>query len=350
LQSKLENPQKNPSVEYQISFLGAQSFYSDETTVIGVRRILPGHYVKNGKPTPYIDYLSYLGDEPANPAAFRDLAETIFFDLTKDRNTLLISRGTVSKALAGISKKLHLEKKFQYLHAYSPFQFLEEKQAVQQVAREIDISVRFQETALSGDIDLEDTRVFTGEIGDQLLGRPKNPALLNYGLPAKSISPDEVAKIWINFSDTFGRESGFTASKRIQALIESESVAREAYTLLVGNLANVFEYMKSKDYLHRVMLLNYLVKGRYRMWAHSQDSLDWVHPFADWQLFYYCFRRPSSEKVSCGGVQKWISLESWRPYLSELPWKRGMSGFGIPAKNKFRRNSKIQRLEVQALH
>jgi asparagine synthetase B (glutamine-hydrolysing) len=363
LMAKLENPQKNRSIEFQMGFLGGQSFYSDETTVQGIRRILPGHYVKNGKATPYIDYLSYLGDEPPNPLLFRNLTESIFSDLVATENTLLLSGGTDSTALAAISKKLRVDKSFHYLNIFSSLQLSEEKETVEQVAKDMELEVRFQEILLSGDIDPEishrqfcfwienpfpgkrkaielngrsQTRIFTGEIGDQLFGGPKNPALLNYAFQTKNISPEAVAKIWVNLSDTYGRESGFATNNRIEAVIESDSVAREAYTQLVGNIADVFEKMKSKDYLHRIMLLNYLVKGPYRMWAYSQDSLDWAHPFADWQLFDYCFRRPSNEKVSSGGISKSILLEHWRSYLSELPWQKGKSGFGIPAKNKFR--------------
>jgi hypothetical protein len=114
-----------------------------------------------------------------------------------------------------------------------------------------------------------------------------------------------------------------------------DPLAHRVYEELVGSIALTFDLMRSKDYLHRILMLNYLIKGPYRLWAYSQDTLDWQHPFADWRLFDLCFRSPANEKVNGGGVQKWILWNLWQPYLSETPWRTKKHGFGIPAKDKF---------------
>ncbi len=363
LLATLDSPEKNPSVYYQLNFLGGHSFFSDATTVKGIRRVCPGHYVKNGVAKPYIDFWSYLGDEPGDPVKFRQTVEQIILEYAQpNENALLLSGGTDSTAIAGITKKLGMEDRFRYIHAYSPLQIYSEKKNVEQIAEEMHLPVHFQEVKYSGDIDEEVSRrqfgfwienpfpgkrravelagcesrtIFTGEIGDQLFGGPKNPALLNYAFQTKNISAEQVARIWVNLSDSYGRECGTLPSKRVRALSEMDPLAHTAYEELVGNIASNFELMRSRDFLHRILMLNYLIKGPYRMWAYSQDTLSWRHPFADWRLFDLCFRSPSNEKVRDGGVQKWILWNEWKSYLSEIPWRTKKHGFGIPAKDKF---------------
>lgn len=359
----LPKKEVNPAIQYQIKFLGGQSFFSDETTFHGIRRVMPGQYVKNHKAYPYIDYWSYEGDANCDRKKFSELMEDAVNRDISEKNILLLSGGTDSTALAGILKKLGRVDRFQFVHTYSPIQQFSEKDQVEEISREMGIPVHFREVLFTGDIDQEvsrrqfsfwvenpfpgkrssiegladaSTKIFTGEIGDQLFGGPKNPALLNYAMQTKEISPLDIAKIWVNLSDSYGRECGTKPSKRVQVMFEMDPLARTVYEQLIACIASQFELLRSKDYLNRIMMLNYLIKGPYRVWAYSQDTLQWVHPMASWEIFDYCFQVSSYEKVRDGGTQKWILFDQWKNYLSPIPWRSKKNGFGIPAKNKFK--------------
>lgn len=359
----LPTKEENNAIEYQIKFLGGQSFYSDETSFKGIRRVMPGQYVKNSISHPYIDYWSYEEDQFCDRARFGQLMETAVEQDIGQKNILLLSGGTDSTALGGILKKLNKTKSFRFVHAHSSLQQFSEKESVEKISKDMDLPIEYREIYFSGDIDPEisrrqfsfwienpfpgkrkaiealvdeTTKIFTGEIGDQLFGGPKNPALLKYAIQAKEISPIELAKMWVNLSDSYGRECGILPSKRIQVMFEMDPLARTVYEQLVAYIASQFELMKSKDFLNRIMMLNYLIKGPYRVWAYSQDTFQWCHPLASWEVFDFSFRVSSNNKVRDEGVQKWILFDQWKEFLSPVPWRSKKNGFGIPTKNKFK--------------
>lgn len=366
--STLPESRINPKVKAEIELLGGQTFYDDETTYVGAHRILPGHYLRNGKQFSYINFFDYCGDESAQSDYFSTLVEKSISELVTDHNLLLLSGGTDSTAIAGVVKKLKIEDKFKFVHAYSRLQPLTERPLVEKIAREMKLDVIYEQIEYSGNIlptqsqrqfsfwienpflakrlSVENSghsncRIFTGELGDQLFGGPKNSALLCYALQSEGISAEEIAIAWINLSATYGRSAGVKPSVRLRYIIEDNEGGREAYENLLNKLAQTFSRIKSKDYLNRIMLMNYVVKGPYRTWAYSQDEFDWVHPFASWDLFDYVFRLKSSERINAGGVQKKILLDCWRNHLSELPWRMPKQGFGIPSLSKLRREPKL---------
>jgi asparagine synthetase B (glutamine-hydrolysing) len=353
---------QNERIIMQMRLLGGQSFFGDETTYCDIRRVCSGQYVKNGKAFPYIDYWSYLGDQPYEPSRFQELTEKVVSKSLASENTLLLSGGTDSTTLAGICRKLRVQEKVHYLHSYSPLQKNIEKNKVIQIANEMNLTVDYVPLSFTGDIDeaisrrqfsfwqenpfpgkrksleligLTNTRIITGEIGDQLFGGPKNSSLLKYAWQVTRVNPEDVAKMWINLSESYGKSCASIPSRRVNDLRCFDTFSG-VYSELVGAIADTFSAMKSKDYLNRILLLNYLIKGPYRVWAYSQDELDWVHPFADWELFDFCFRIPSHAKISNNGLQKWILLDAWREHLSDLPWRTKKNGFGVPTRKKFR--------------
>jgi hypothetical protein len=265
--------------------------------------------------------------------------------------------------LAAIVKKLGLEDRFSFVHAYSGSQPLTERCLVSEIAEEMRLRVTEARVDFSGDVipslrarhysfwvenpflakrlaiegaGLADRRLFTGELGDQLFGGPKNATLLNYALQAKKVSAEEVARIWVNQSASYGRDCGIRPYGKIELAFDEAPEARSAYEELVAEIAAAFSRMPSRDFLNRIMLLNYLVKGPYRTWAYSQDELDWAHPFASWDLFDYAFRLSSEQKISEGGRPKALLLRAWKDHLSEIPWRKPKHGFGIPARSKLR--------------
>lgn len=362
LKEHTPNPTPNPKVSWQIEFLGGQSL-STETTVKEISRLLPGHYLRGSKQTSYIDFFAYENEGLAHRERFRSMVEQCVARAAKERNVLLLSGGTDSTTLAGIVKKLGLDSTFEFVHIYSDSQTLTEKKVVERISQEMGLSVRHCQVRFAGDIlpeqkqrqfsfwienpfpakrqgveasGLAHARIFTGEVSDQLFGGPKNSALLNFALQAPRFSADEIAALWIQQSATYGKSSSSVVSGRVFLEVIDDSFAAEAYAELVADIASLFRRMRSRDFLNRVMLLNYLVKGPYRTWAYSQDELDWAHPFASWELFDYAFQLRSSEKIGPGGRQKAILLDSWRSHLSELPWRLPKHGFGIPSVAKLR--------------
>jgi asparagine synthetase B (glutamine-hydrolysing) len=353
----------NPAVEFEIQFLGGQSFGSEETTYKQISRILPGHYLRGGRQTPYIDFYSYEGNEALDLPRFSDLVEARVRDLAREENALLLSGGTDSVALAGIIRKLGLQDRFRFVHAYSGNQALTESHIVSRIAREMGIQVTQSRVDFSGDIlpgqsgrqfsfwienpfpakrlaiesaGVGHCRIFTGELGDQLFGGPKNSALQSYALQNPRFSADELAALWINLSASYGRNHGFKTFGKIELLFEENPGSREAYLTLQGRISSLFSKLRGKDFLNRLMMMNFLIKGPYRTWAYSQDELDWAHPFSSWEIFDFAFRLRAEEKIGPGGSAKAILLNAWRPYLSALPWSIPKHGFGIPARSKLR--------------
>jgi asparagine synthetase B (glutamine-hydrolysing) len=355
--------ERNPTIDFEIQFLGGQSYGTEETTYKQIRRLQPGHYLRAGKQIPYIDYFSYEGEEALDPGRFMEMVEKRIAASAKEENALLLSGGTDSVALAGIIKKLGLQDRFRFVHAFSGNQPLTETHIVSRVARDMQLDVIQSRVDFSGDVLSAESgrqfsfwienpfpakrlaveragaghcRIFTGELGDQLFGGPKNPALLSYALQNPRFSPDELAAMWINLSASYGRHHGFRTFGKIELLFEESPASREAYLALRSRIAALFSKMRSKDFLHRLMMMNFLIKGPYRTWAYSQDGLDWAHPFASWDIFDLAFRLRSEEKIGSDGMAKAIFLNAWRPYLSALPWSIPKHGFGIPARSKLR--------------
>lgn len=353
----------NPAIEFEIQFLGGQSFGTEETTYKRIRRLQPGHYLRAGKQHSYIDYFSYEGSDKLDLPLFTEMVEARIQKLNREENALLLSGGTDSVALAGIVKKLGLQKNFRFVHAYSGAQPLTESHLVSRIASEMGIEVTQSRVDFSGDIlpsqsgrqfsfwienpfpakrlAIENAgagrcRIFTGELGDQLFGGPKNSALLSYALQNPRFSADELAALWINLSASYGRNHGFRAFGKIGLIFDENPGSREAYLALRARIAALFSKLRTKDFLNRLMMMNFVIKGPYRTWAYSQDELDWAHPFASWEIFDYSFRLRAEEKLGLGGSTKTILLNAWRPYLSALPWSIPKHGFGIPARSKLR--------------
>lgn len=363
LKKTLKAPTSNPKPEIEIQLLGGQTYFGEETTIKEIRRIRPCHFLKNGKQECFLNLFLHKGNEDLRQKDFIELVESKVKDLARNQNTLLLSGGTDSTALAGIIKKIGLENHFEFVHIYSEHQALSENHVVESIADRMKLRVNHLKVNFSGGIlpeererqfsfwvdnpflakrkaielaGLQRTRIFTGELGDQLFGGPKNPTLLNYAAQAKSISSKEVAAIWINLSASYGKCGGYIPNLKLQNLMEEDYTARIAYQELLGCLAHDFDCMQTDDLLNKFMLLNYLVKGPYRTWAYSQDELDWVHPFADWEIFDFMFRLKSSVKFGEGGMAKWLLLDSWRSYVSEIPWNIPKHGLGIPSIEKIR--------------
>jgi asparagine synthetase B (glutamine-hydrolysing) len=362
LRRRLDLRAPNERIEHQLHLLGGHSL-GEETTDLKIKRLQPGHYLHNGKQIRYLDLLDYSGEEPLSNTAFVTLTESIVSRLVKSENTLLISGGTDSTALAGIVKKLRFQEKFRFVHVFSPLQPQSELEILARSGKNMGLKVETVRVDLSGDIvpeihdrqfsfwienpfpakrqavtlsNLEHTRIFTGEIGDQLFGGPKNNCLLNYALQSRKVDPKVVAILWINQSTSYGKNASLVPSGKLEDYFLEQPAARLVYQELTALIAEMFEQIPSRDYLHRIMLMNYVIKGPYRTWAYSQDTLDWAHPFASWRLFDFLFRSASYTKVYNGGVSKSLLFDSWSKFVSPIPWSLPKHGFGIPTRSKLR--------------
>ncbi len=364
--------QENHKLKVQIELLGGHSL-SSETTDNQIQRILPGHFLisERGKPTtqtPFINFYETLEMRPSLVEDLQGAVEDSLRSLAGQDNALLLSAGTDSTTLAGVIRKLGLQGRFKFVHAHSPYQPLSEKRLVEQIAKDMGLDVVYSEVDFSGDIierdsdrqysfwienpfsgkklavknvGLENCRIFTGELGDQLFGGPKNPALLSYALQQPNLDSETIATMWINLSASYGRDCGLSTSLRILDLIDGDSVANSAYEELLNQLVKIFESLNDKSLANRLMRLNYLTKGPYRMWAYSQDTLDWAHPFASWELFQLAFALSPEQKFGVNGTPKKLLADLWGSYLTELPWRISKYGFGIPAASKLRHRGRI---------
>jgi asparagine synthetase B (glutamine-hydrolysing) len=358
--SSLKSRQPNLRVEHQIQFLGGHSLGS-ETTDRAIQRLLPGHFLKEGRLHRYIDLLDYMGDEQLHTGEFSALVESTIEQLIGAKNTLLFSGGTDSTALAGIVKKIGRVADFKFVHVYSALQSQSELNIIAQTSTEMGLQIETARVDMSGDIlpeisdrqfsfwienpfpakrravellGLQDNHLFTGELGDQLFGGPKNSSLINYALQTPQIDVRVVATLWLNQSATYGRNSSRNLCGKIEDYLNDYPESRPVLEELLQQIGEIFQKIPTPDFLHRLMLMNYVIKGPYRTWAYSQDTLHWVHPFASWRLFDLTFRTSSKAKIYNGGISKSILLDTWRDHLSPLPWSLPKHGLGVPTKSK----------------
>lgn len=328
------------------------------TTVNEIERICPGHYLHNGQQYEYLNLCDYqeTTDQTETIANCCNLAIT---QLAETQNSLLMSAGTDSTALAAAMQQNHIPCEF--VHVYSENSVLSEAHHAKRISQEMGLNTVFHHQAVSGDILPNDSErqysfwienpfsakkaaiieggysrnVFNGEVGDQLFGGPKNNTLLYYATQAKQINPEYIANIWINQSATYGRSHAFVPDPHVASLVQS-SEGNAAKQEIVDYIADVLNNSNMNSLVKKFMLLNLMIKGPYRVWAYSQDSdINWKIPFAEWKVVDAALQLTEHAIYAPDGRDKSVFRKIW-VNTSNIPWELAKHGFGIPAKSKYR--------------
>ncbi|MFO0761331.1 MAG: asparagine synthase-related protein [Byssovorax sp.] len=333
------------------------------TTCAQIARVEPGHYLARGAQHRFIDLAAIETDEQAEPGPLAEIVERAVLDRMAPgaENALLLSAGTDSTTLAGITRKLGVEERFDYLHLYSDRQWVTEARTALKVAQEMQlplrmIKVRTSLDELPGDparlrafwIDSyvgskilgvcqaghERSTVFTGELGDQLYGGPKTELLLHHVLNRGRADAREIAAVWLNQSHSWNRLSGTRPTPWLEQRFAEEPRFREVYERLLDHIASVFRSASTRDLVNRLLLVNLIVKGPVRAYPYSQDTIRWVHPFTDWHVVEASLRLPSRHKIKGGGVLKAIYQTLWGTWVSPIPFRNAKTGMQIPMQSK----------------
>ncbi len=333
------------------------------TTCTQISRVEPGHALQRDRQRCFIDLAAIETDEALGPGPLGEIIEQALVTRlgAGRKNALLLSSGTDSTALAGITRKLGLEPRFDYLHVFSDRQWLTEARTAQKVAQEMQLPLRMIKVRSTG-LDLPDeperlrafwiddfiaskvlgvrtaghtaSTIFTGELGDQLFGGPKTEVLLHHLLARGAVDARELSRVWLNQSHSWNRLSGYVPGPWLQHRLAEEPGFPEVYEFLLDHLTAMFRGARTRDLINRLMLVNLLVKGPARMYPYAQDPMRWAHPFAAWSVVEQSLRTPSRWKITGGGVLKAIYQTLWGEWLSPIPFLSAKTGMLIPMRDK----------------
>ncbi len=339
---------------------------SDRTTLTSIKRIPPGHKWQNGKATKYLDLNQHIDTQKLSNAEFTETLERVIKREMGSMNGLLASGGTDSATLMAIVSKLKLQKKFRIMSVRSNIEIQNEKLLIDKLAKKINLEINYFDAPTlsvgknknSSDIpsemflwkdysflyrkmavahfDNQDLNcVFTGECGDQLFGGPKLAKQIPFLLQNKNWSSRDIAKQYINLSM---RESalewqGYQSSSLIEwykTVDPDKNTFNRVYEETIERIANFFDSMDTTDLLNRLLNINLVFKGPYRLFHYSQDACYFSHPFADWEIVALSLRSRSQDKIYNKGRLKEIFYQSYQKHLINEIWEAPKTGTAIP--------------------
>ncbi len=114
-------------------------------------------------------------------------------------------------------------------------------------------------------------------------------------------------------------------------LFENYPESPHDYQELIEKIGQLFLSFKTKDIVNRLITMNLIIKGPYRVWPYSQDVLAYAHPMADWDLVEYCLKLGSKHKVYSNGTLKRILYDLWSEYVPEVVWQKPKGTPRIPS-------------------
>lgn len=339
---------------------------SERTTVKAIRRLPPGCLWQNGKIRPYMNLNDHMDTKRLSTGEFTEVFESVVLRGTKTMNALLASGGTDSATLMAVVSKLQLKPRFRVVSVRSNVETHNEKALVDRLAQKLDLKIHYfdapvlrigkkrssqmepSEMFLWKDysflyrrmavesVDRSDIQtVFTGECGDQLFGGPKLAKHIPFLLQKPHWTAKDVARQYIHLSM---RESalewqGYQASPLVnwyKSIDPDKHVFEKVYEETVDRIAGFFESMETSDLLNRLLNINLMFKGPYRMFHYSQDSYQFFHPFAEWDLVSLALSSRSQDKIFNQGRLKEIFFQAYQEHLVDEIWEAPKIGTAIP--------------------
>lgn len=261
-------------------------------------------------------------------SVLRSMLEDNISKYATDKNVIFLSGGKDSTALAHVFKKLNIP--FIPVSLYSNVSHTTEYNIVKQIADEIKLDVEFvkldtiPKTHFSYWVEnpytakvyaikklgLEDYTIFTGEIGTgemQVNQSLQYTAMMGY-------KPNDLSYWHVNVCGSYRRINSVLPLSDDPIYLECVSHFKNRFT----------EWDKHPDVLNRVMFSRLQDEGAYRLFNYGQDSLKWVHPYAENNFIEACTNMPSHYKG-----KKNLYKEMYND-LTDIPWRYPKSGLGIP--------------------
>lgn len=335
----------------------------------GVFRLQPGHVLFRGMQRKYLSLSEAAHTEEEDTTKFQSIVEKVFLENVADHNILVMSAGRDSVTMAGILKKLKLLDKFDIIHIYSELQTKSEIHFVKDIAQEMDLKVHFHRQDLVDQLPEQDrlrqkcfwrenafplkklavrkfvksgTRIWHGEIGDQLFGGPKDGIFLKMLNQLPKFDLEDMSRLWLTLANTSGHYHGTHLSPDIRYLLQDSEFASRAPDVqkAIGEIYETIQRIlvnaPSKFWIERWMRVNLEIKGPFRVWGYSQCELDWFAPFAQRDVIDAALPLSITKKLGPDGRIRWIFYDLWREYVSDIPWKKSKSGISIHRPDRFR--------------
>lgn len=176
--------------------------------------------------------------------------------------------------------------------------------------------------------DVSDVVFVTGELGDQLYGGPKTESLLNifYYYDNENLI-DKITNLWINMSYVNGKKSTLFSYQMSEYLDSYEEIRKK--------IKKIIEFKKDIGAFNTCNLLNFILKGHYRLYAYDQkynESLNWYHFFLDNDIIYYSLNLDNNLKYNNCEI-KYIQKITYKK-KTYIPWQISKQGLGILTHDK----------------
>lgn len=339
---------------------------SDRTVLKSVKRIPPGSIWQKGKIRKYLNLNDHIDNKDLSKAAFSETLEQVFMRSIGSVNGLLASGGTDSATLMAVISKLKLQANFRIVSVRSNVETQNEKHLIDQLAQKLNLEINYFDAPILNigkkripgkdpsemflwkdfsflyrrdavkSIDKNDLNaVLTGECGDQLFGGPKLAKHIPFLLQTKNWSSKDIARQYIHLSM---RESslewqGYKSSPLTnwyKSIDPDKYLFEKVYDETVSLISEFFESMKTPDLLNRLLNINLIFKGPYRLFHYSQDSYPFTHPFADWDMVSLALQSRSNNKIFNSGRLKEVFYQSYQNLLINEIWEAPKVGTAIP--------------------
>lgn len=362
-----ESNQFNVKGDEQITLLSGHTVGS-ETNWHGITRLPPGYIVFRGQQKKYLGIAETPYTHEEDTTHFKNTLERVFQENVAEHNILIMSAGRDSVTMAAILKKLNLLEKFEIIHIYSELQAKSEIRFVREIAKEMDLKVHFYRQDLVVGTSEQDrirqscfwrdnafllkklavgsfvkpgTRIWHGEIGDQLFGGPKDGIFLRCLNQLPHFDLESMANLWITQANSNGSFLGTDLSPEIKYLFDGHYPRRlepalKAFDEAKAEIKKVLLSVPSDYWIERWMRVNLAIKGPFRIWGYSQCELDWFTPFAHRDVIDAALPLSVYKKLGAEGKIRWIFYDLWKDYVSSIPWEKTKSGIAIPKPKKFR--------------
>ena len=361
----------NSTFDYDREFFWESQLFwgytaSDRTILKSVKRIPPGSVWQNGKIRKYLNLNDHIDNKELSTAAFSETLERVFKRSIGPMNGLLASGGTDSATLMAVISKLNLERNFRIVSVRSNVETQNEKHLIDQLAQKLKLKINYYDAptlsvgkkrtpgkepsemflwkdfsflyrrAAVKSIDKSDlSAVMTGECGDQLFGGPKLAKHIPFLLQSKNWTSKDIARQYIHLSM---RESslewqGYNSSPLVnwyKSVDPDKYVFEKIYDETVDRISGFFESMTTSDLLNRLLHINLVFKGPYRLFHYSQDSYLFTHPFADWDIVSLALQSRSQDKIFNSGRLKEIFYKTYQNHLINEIWEAPKVGTAIP--------------------
>lgn len=339
-----------------------------ETNWQGIYRLQPGHVFYRNQQIKYLGIAESVHTDLKDPTFFKKTLERVFKENVAEHNILIMSAGRDSVTIAGILKKLKLLDRFEIIHIYSELQPRGEIDFVKNIVLEMDLKVHFYRQDFVIGASAEDhlrqncfwqdnafllkklavkrfikpgTRIWHGEIGDQLFGGPKDEIFLRMLNQLPNFDVEAMARLWISLANSSSLFPGSDLAPELRYILDGHFPDRQqpaalAFAEVKEEIKKVLMSVPSQYWIERWMRVNLALKGPFRIWGYSQCELDWFSPFAHREVIDAALPLSVYQKLGPKGKIRWIFYDLWKDYVSSIPWEKTKSGIAIPKPKNFR--------------